>query len=473
MPREKNIGISPVEATKLFQRNSSDCWFSHRANILWMGRYDQSTWADVSNHEFNHFLAHCSTPYGAFLDDLGNLRTSIFTSMLNAARPYHIRVPMYEHARIFLTDPIKFASRFTENIKNECEEFVAPWADCVLLERILEGENLPSVADANESTAVDLLTLAELRLRSGNGFNADLVRSSARDYVPVTTEFPYESACPKGHKGKKKFPIGAHHVLEGLAQAAESGASMIRVLKSNNFLSYMSLYVSAVSAFGPNRIKNSNDFASCFFTFLTLCDLALLTPIGTRFGSLRQPNTKWRDVHPASRYFRALIYVANNNLWISKTPGAMRRLQHKICISFGWPTPNEFIRVGKINTTANYKRHANAFQMRSRRYDSFLSTSNTIIQRKFLRRHPPIYRFEWEDRTVIDERWAGDALVNYLLANLEWDFMLGNEIRLEKLLPPSVKYSICFENISSDHEFIELCIQDFPALGRILRGPVR
>ena len=167
--------------------------------------------------------------------------------------------------------------------------YVSPWSSHIYLERLLEGEALPSVSKATAYDAVRAVESFELsscnilsdedifeNCTGANIANRNYVLQPGPDGTPACI-----SASLDG--GTTRFPFGARHIFEGSAQLRENpmtGTDWDEMRQNSSSHHYWAAWVMTMYAYGLERVKNKDNFDEVYNTFLVLCDLALFVPIG-------------------------------------------------------------------------------------------------------------------------------------------------------------------------------------------------
>ncbi len=469
--------LAPVERSEHFSRKSNHiCWYSHKANTLWIDtNVAPEELNDIARHELSHFLLHCSTPYGHLLDELNMLQLNLSLSVV-LEYPHELYYPVYDFARCALkkkNEPL--AKEPWVSFAEMAHRYVVPWSRMVYLERILEGENLPSMRNAVEKDVLPLINQFELNMHEillEEELFFDVATVSLENKSKVIPIDPYGKspayACPSGFYGKdyRDYPRGANHVYEGLAQLIESANSIKAVANTVHAHEYLSLYVATTVRFGLDRINSAEDFMRVHSSFIALCDLALFIPLGALYGRLRPKITTWLDLQPAYRFLRALEYVAEEDLWISDIPNEMKSFHEKICLQLGWAIPTKFLELGAQLRKENFTRHRDACQIRLERYDAFLDFDEMEITTPLIKNHLPIVYLPTQPTTIIDTNPTRSLslIIDYFFAHLFWDLMTGETINKDQLLPPYVDYSQLWDNIVCKEDIFDVILEGIPQL---------
>lgn len=471
MKAKAQTQLAVLEWMDPFTRAGHDgSWFSYKANTLWIehAEYDESL-GDVVRHEIGHFMMHCSTPYGHLLDELCLFQNNQFLSFVTQALG-EIYCPVYEVAKLLLKDRQSFPARFgdSETFNHLVNEYVRPWTDALLLERVLEGLDLPSVRALKISGAIRLLENVERALLDTLP-DTDLFAS--RDAVPTKKNIPMarvfgkldDEACEQACLMQgRAFPLGAHHIFEGLAQMFEPGTSFQDVVYSPHASTYAALWIYTFKSYGIYQVRNETDFRRVLLTFYALCDLALFTPVGALYGRLRQESFEWRDLHPASRFLKSLCCVAANKLWIDRLED-LKRLHCDIAKRLEWPSPVAFLELGANVTYPHFSRHAEACSARLEEYGCFVdfeSASQPKSLELFYKHRPLLH---WRGGTV-PAAGATGGLIDYFLSRFSYQIMLGSPCDPHELLPPSFSFDSHWINIDDADSFLDIVWSSLPQL---------
>jgi hypothetical protein len=103
------------------------------------------------------------------------------------------------------------------------------------------------------------------------------------------------------------------------------------------------------------------DYLKTHRTFQALAELALFTPIGYYYSPLRTKDMEWYDIHPGHRFMRALIIIAEFNIWIEAEQDIID-YQNDLCEIMKWIKPRVFLEEAikiKESDITFYNRHKN------------------------------------------------------------------------------------------------------------------
>lgn len=485
------VALAPVEYTDVFARPADETnWFSPHTNTLWV----ESALNRVSDHEMSHLLAHASTPYGFFFQTLVDLHMRVaadyFEQTWKTFPDARIHVPVQRFARSTAGGGV---SPSAAQLVPFVDRYVKPWSRLVWLERIFEGADLASVRNATRAQAIRALNeferLFHARLRDGKLFDdarlqgAELTSAGRTELSPVSEEAeqrPDGPACPNGKWfGGLVSPIGTGHVMEGLAQQVqEDPADPGRALREPDVFTrdrafvYWFLWYKTGELYGADTIKTRGlaGFQQLRNTVIALCDLALFTPIGPVYGRLRRTGMSWSDLHPASRYFRALQITPAVG-WIDDLSDAsLASFQNTICQALGWPTPEQCLRLGRLldGRLPTWRRHRDACELRLESGVRFLIIERSGFYDQFLDTHMPLLYHallgELAIRTSQSGQEAMELVIGHLLPRWCWARMLEGAVQLEAVLPSRLDLGRLFNDPPSRDEFLEDLVRQNPWL---------
>lgn len=443
--------------------------FSHYGPLLYAPPGAEDAVANVTAHELNHLWLHSSTPYGAMLDELAELaghETILYcTSLHNDGQS--IPIPAVDVARAFREE--RLSSERFELLHVLAERHVVPWTHEVLLENWFEGRDLASVRNANLAKLLRWLIDFEDRSRA--------IRPDEELFVEKPPEFSdyqrrfvlfwadaLESiehpAFPTYSQGQSSPPLGAQHLFEVCAQQMEKadeafweGAS--QALKNL----YWGLLGAAVQRY-PGNVDSEAGFRSVVSTLVTIADLALYTPVGRVYGRLREDSMGPMDLHPGWR-FTFLLKNLSPDDWLEGIDESAPRLQRKLCVMAGWPSPARILDLGAglAPITDVLARHAAACRLRLEADDRLIAGPGFDATRlePLLRDHYPI--FIKGPKTTIggantEERLP--RLMSYSLASFGWMVMRKGDLRWPELFPPRLDFLQTFDNIRSYEDLIAI-----------------
>jgi len=442
-------------------------WYSYRDNVLWIE--GQEVQPRLVGHEFTHFLQHCSTPYGFFLDELNMRQMNLSTSLLSELSGTCL-TPVYRWARETLAGGAR--SSFSTGLSAELvSAFVKPWSQRVQLEQVFEGRDCVSVRETDQASAVRLTEALEgtndgvgdLDVPFGNGVKADKGRA-----LPVVEGTSFQGSvvegCPKvtWWDGGSR-PVGAWHVAETFAQLGEgfTGEDVDRLGQE-----YLTLFPLAIMAYGTERLDDRDaTWKPVAPTCMVLADLALFTPVGAVYKRLRPPGSTWGDIHPGYRFLAALEVVKSIGGWVGElTEG--EHLAAEICSRVGWPPPAAFLELGASLRSERFARHRDACRLRqSDLYCFYRSSSYKEGSRcgEFLEKHFPIVRHPAHAQTIVWPDNPTPVIRDCFLARLCWYVMGGNTpLHRELLLPDDIWYDQLYDNVSTRDEMIDLVLAKRP-----------
>jgi hypothetical protein len=83
-------------------RKSASSYFNHGTDIVQLSTRGKQAIESIFSHESHHFLLHCGSPYGQFLDELALLKRILVRRYLEIS---DTRIfPAYDFARAFLSE---------------------------------------------------------------------------------------------------------------------------------------------------------------------------------------------------------------------------------------------------------------------------------------------------------------------------------------------------------------------------------
>lgn len=463
--------LSPVEWSNPFIRKSTnECWYSHKANAIWLQTNAPiELLQDVARHELSHFLLHCSSPYGHLLEELDCLQQQL---AIRIALDYSdtLYYPVYNFAHRILSDPAN-GKASSHGFAREATERVRPWSRSVFLERVLEGEKLPSVRSATIEQVIPLLE--EFERRAVQLLADEPIGSEPGGTPEQWTKIPSEllvgdgqlSACPTSDTPTGINPIGGSHVLEGFAQVLERAEIMDTLHEKHDTDRYLGLFVHTMATFGLNRINSEAAMERVRSTFLALCDLALFIPVGGLYGRLRPESTTWEDVHPGHRFLEALAEVADWDLWIDDLCSEVKQFQEDLCERLYWTPPTEFLKLGAGLESNRFANHRDACRLRLEHYHAFLEYDDLLpATRAFFSEHMPLIYTPKRGKADFNRSRGIGPVVEYFLANFTWSFMMNDSIEPADSLPRYVNYSDYFANIHDQQGMLRLMYEASPYL---------
>ncbi len=278
----------------------------------------------IAVHELCHFFEHCSTPYGAFRHEVQRLAHDCVERFLQEHQGL-VFTPVYDWIELYLAG----SSQYFDDI-NRAEfdalltSTIKPWSRYRHFEDVIEGVDSAVVLQANVGKLIRILSEIEVR------DNSIQLPSFSMGHCPTLT-------CDR--TSGRGIPIGAIHVSECIAQIQEGFEHVDdRADPAYHVLACFGLdMLKRTEAVWPTRFDRQLDM-----TLLALADLALFTPIGQTYGTLRPQTANWRSIHPGCRFIDAAELVANNDWWICSLFEA-EDLDNRICDALGWIRPRVFL----------------------------------------------------------------------------------------------------------------------------------
>lgn len=457
--------LAPVDPDiePFVRKSAGGSWYSSKGNMVWTEHTsDQARNEAILSHELSHFFVHVATPYGMFIESLGQLQEGLVllycTALAKQGSP--VRYPVYGYVERddALVDPALVT------------KYIRPWSRLVHLERILDGSNVRAVYDATIPDAIELLAdvedLERTTLIENGGDPADLGERPPFDWMlaDARDRLAFTPACPRFQPTDRDESVaGGAAVFEGLAQAAERMVypehwDMLRRGMSRD--QYLGFYASVFATYGLDRADSQEGFNRAFETFVALCDLALQTPIGSIYGKLRPPDCDYGDLHPGWRFIRLLDSITDDD-WIDSLD-SLPGLQKILAARLGWPDPGKFQILG---SSSDQRAHAEAMRIRQREpaFHLFLQESSASA---FLAEHGPLVR---DPRTgeimpsLHDQARLG-PVINYIMWRLTWQIMMGPRLDVDEALPEGVYGRQWFENIGTKQDLAALFFEAIPAL---------
>ena len=450
--------------------------FDYRDNLLWIdGSCDT---ASETLHELVHFFEFSSTPYGWFCAELNDLSLSLINRMLERWAG-DVPTPLYDivrHAQELISDEGNLAL---------ISQFIRPWSKLMYLLQAFEGdaididdaqsilsETLTWMEDACRVAQLDLGSLAKIE-------DSALVGPQKNGFVE-RTEFEISPSVPwkENEESETSFKtIGARHVSETLAQLYEGVES---AWGSKFELDYTILFYECIIRRGLLDLKFTNELDHLVIpsTCVALCDLAMFTPIGSVFSSLRTPDLCWEDIHPGHRFLRALAIVSQHDLWIGPHE-CPKEMGESVCQQLNWPCPERFVELGAKFPDRHREQHRDSFRLRQQDFSLFYLVNdkgaggglNQI--RKFIDDYLPITKYP--GKTVVcgfsERRQSYASPFHYfrdcLMNRLHRQLMCGHVLAFD-LLPHELQLSNYFEDISSPKDLAEAISEVCPwmTLGR-------
>lgn len=444
--------------------------FSHYGPTIHAPRGADSTAANITAHELNHYWLHSSTPYGAVLDELAELagRETIqyCAGLYNDGQP--IPMPAVEVARAFKERRIS-SERFGR-LRSLAGRHVVPWTHDVLLENWFEGRDLRSVRSADLARLLRWLIDYEDRsraMRPDEELFTDPPPPFAdyqRRFVLFWASFLDSNERPAfptiGTREAGARPLGAQHLFEACAQQVERVDETFWNRAPRSVLDlYWGLFASFVANY-PGTADSADGFRSVVSTFMVVADLALFIPVGRVYGRLREDSMRWEDLHPGWR-LQQLLNVLTPGDWLEGVDDQAPRLQSRLSIALGWPQPDQFLALGArlAPATHDLARHAAACRMRLEEGDRLIVGAGFDAGRlePLLMNHYPIF-IRASETTLGGTDIAGrlHPLVSYSLASFAWMVMREGNLRWRDLFPPGLDFTHLFDNVNNYEDLISM-----------------
>ena len=443
-----------VEDSRPFRprrHGGSESEYCFRRNLLVFPRVKEGSARSASVHEAYHFFEHCCTPFGFFRDELKETEHTLVRTFLE--RTPQVGIPIYNWYRDHRDDLDIEASESLENL-------VCPWSASRYLLSVLDGQQLNVVRSATEEKAARALRMVETEPPIENAV------------VPpeVTVNNPTAPASPNithidrdNDNETTNHAFGGLQLSEGIAGCAE-GLPLV-------FMSEASLdYLLAVEALVEILECEFPSYDALTATYLTLADLALQTPLGRVYGTLRNESSTWPDVHPGLRFLRIVECFSRHETWIEDLADG-ETLATSIAAKLNWPSPSRFLATGANTAEERFARHREACEIRQSNYMAFYDSTAFAESRNaevhdFFNRHMPMTTHP--ELGTICEFTSPEAssplhqIRDSYYAAFCCHVMSGSDTREFLCLPSDLRYDIYFDNISNEADFRALFEDKYP-----------
>jgi hypothetical protein len=483
--------FAPVDACVQERWHATDAsWFNYKANALKCSKCPKTN-ADAANvfaHELAHWRLHIATPYGFFLEELSfvqkNAALMFCVEYLRATgNQKPIYFPVYDFAQQVRNGGFRhiFSEQELEAVQYICASRVKRWSQATFLENVFEGIDCASVADAADAGVISHLLSIEQFI------DDELDYFKALHYPTGTPRYPKPSgvmqldcrACVADKGFDQVLYLGGSHVHESYARAFEPwGAGGIEQFKQNpeHTILFTRVCAKLMQWLGKDAELPGNPLS----TMLAIADLALFTPVGGLFRSLRRDVTSWMDVHPGWRVSRMIEALPKVGM-IKDLEVELESFQNALCDELQWPRPRQFLelgaRLGSDGPIAGQGRFAEACKVRLRHYAAFTMSVAEGMEAyqhvtQVLAVHMPTVL---GPESIVDPMaYYGETkqqlcarLVDFFMPNWAWSIMKSSRLEYTELIPAEfVTNHLKYTNINTVEDFVALVDQDDSVLSR-------
>jgi hypothetical protein len=488
VPSTDGFEFKLVERT-LRERRSGGAfsYFSARRNVLYVSRdhAEPDEQYAATFHELSHFLFHVATPYGLFLDATAQTEQRLFDRFFNALRQNEMPIPtpLGELINRLMTDQPETSSPREQFLANAIREILAPWSILAHLENIFEARKVESVARENAASAYRSLIKGEaiLERELGEIFGTDAFSKLGSIIQSATAKQNEEfDACVLTNLyGSGTDRIGAAHIFEGLAKLAELDHGVIvhmREMPEYAYLYFAGFLLPALCEFSesgdpiqlPNgrakfRADRSPERQKLFArAFVVICDLALFTPIGPIYGTLRDQfplaARHWGQLHPGWRVLHAIRMAEDCAARMADLRTGIQFAHQLLSDKFGWIEPDYFFEVASKTAPKNnwMQRHLQAMSLRAEnpeRFFSYLLREDGSFESitDYIQKFAPWMHIPWRYNGFIIKGPDDllDRLIVYFRACALEEIIWEPHFRELQTVPSDIQYQDYFSNLQS------------------------
>jgi hypothetical protein len=494
MKRDSSFHIIEPGGKRDRSSATSRSYYDSRKDIIYVAHGSNESAA--TNHEVSHYLMHVGTPYGAFVDSLEWSETRYVISCLKhfERNGIQVPVPLYEFANRVFKGRWSFFSPKSKRIAEEAvNKYIRPWSALIHTGNLLEGRKLKSVT---RGTAVDafgylLRSEAIIREQLGRSIGEPNVAPTESDIDSRNTNF---AACPEVGGREQRHHVGARYIYESMAVLAErdvESALDMGEAPEYGYLYFVRVMLPVMAVFdGQNNLALNPDGAPLHrkdisrdrFTlyhraFAAICDLALFSPIGMPYASLRDKfpvkSFLWPQVHPGHRILQGLLDIETLADEMEDLASGVDKLQSFLCEQKLWIEPEYFYEAASLfpvedSTPEGIKRHL-AFMALRREHplllykihlrETLTETEEHALHKFFFANRPWMHtpRFGY---VIVDRKDLLTRASRFFVESANDQIMFGPKFDAASCLPSEIEYSNYFANVRDAADFGELLRAD-------------
>jgi hypothetical protein len=402
-------------------------------------------------HELVHFHDHVATPYGHFLDSLVGLHVEVcrgLVRLFSETSAPSMPVPLREILQnLNQVERVLDAEVGLQYDLEACTDFLVvlaiSWPSLIWVERCLEGTKRNQLNQVSPERVVSGLKLVE----AWEGDVPKTFRELERLMGSQETWSTPSELLPKAFRDRDDC-LGAITLLEGRAIVMERGGGLLSSdayragLENGTYGAAVTYFAALFPADTVNLVMD---------TFMLVADLALCTPIGRTYSSLRREED-WSVCHPGWRFLRLADAVREGvGLFDWRAGHGIFEYQERLCDALGWPGPRKFLDLGLHAHGTDYRtaRHRMACKMKLKYPRFFIVGSPQSEQLPpdddgFLDDWLPFWVHHTDGKLltipgVLGQENAIERLLTKYLYRLGWAFFVSGQVD-DDLLDDDIQY---------------------------------